>query len=146
VPLAVGALGTLAVLARRRRELAPAVLALAATLGAAEASAAAAVFPAIDMPKTGRPFFERLAPRVSHAEPLGYFGGAFHSYPILVLRRRVVHLRTEAELDRWLRETPSALLLVDASELRKFSLPALRALHVLDRQPVGGDAILLVSR
>jgi hypothetical protein len=141
----VGALGSLVLLVRRRRELAPGVLALAATLAAGQAAAAAVVFPAIDVLKTGRPFYARIAPLVAHGEPLAYFGNAFHSAPILELRRRVAYVRTEADLKRWLDETPGGLVLADESNWRRVTLPALRDLRVVDRQPVGGDAILLLA-
>ncbi len=145
-PLAVGAAGTLLVLARRRREAVPALLALAATLFAAEAAAGVAVFPSIDVLKTGRPFYERLRPRVSHGEPLAYFGGTYRCYPILVLRRRTEHFRTDVALADWVEKTPGALVLADESERQHWTDPRLSALTVVDRQRVGGDEALLLGR
>ncbi|MEO6323815.1 MAG: glycosyltransferase family 39 protein [Thermoanaerobaculia bacterium] len=146
IPLLVGGLGTGWVLFRRRREAAPAVLALAATFGAAEASVSLALLPAIDTLKTGRPFFDRIAPLVAKGEPLAYFGETYHSYPILVLHRFTDHLRTEEALAAWVsqRHAP-AFILSDESEQRKWTSPALRRLAVVDRQRVGGDQILLLA-
>jgi 4-amino-4-deoxy-L-arabinose transferase-like glycosyltransferase len=146
IPLALGAAMTLAVLARRRREAVPALLALAATLGAVEVAAGAVVFPSIDVLKTGRPFYERLRPRVSHGEPLAYFGGTYRCYPILVLRRKTEHFRTDAALAEWVERTPGALVLADESERQHWTDPRLGTLLVLDRQRVGGDEALLLGR
>jgi 4-amino-4-deoxy-L-arabinose transferase-like glycosyltransferase len=146
IPLALGAAMTLAVLARRRRESVPALLALAAALAAVEAAAGAVVFPSIDVLKTGRPFYERLRPRVSHGEPLAYFGGTYRCYPILVLRRKTEHFRTDAALAEWVERTPRALVLADESERRNWTDPRLSTLLVLDRQRVGGDEALLLGR
>jgi len=146
IPLALGAAVTLAVLVRRRREAVPALLALAAALAAGEAAAGAVVFPAIDVLKTGRPFYERLRPRVSHGEPLAYFGGTYRCYPILVLRRKTEHFRTDAALAEWVERTPGALVLADESERQHWTDPRLSDLLVLDRQRVGGDEALLLGR
>lgn len=145
IPLGVGALGTMVVLWRRKGAM-PSLLALAATLGAAEAIASLVVLPAIDTRKTGRPFYERIRPRVSRGEPLAYFGETYRCYPILILRRKTEHFRAEAPLARWVERTPGALVLVDESERQHWTLPALRALAVVDRQPVGGDEALLLGR
>ena len=146
IPLALGGAATLVVLARRRREAVPAILALAAALGAGEAAAGAVIFPAIDVLKTGRPFYERLRPRVSHGEPLAYYGGTYRCYPILVLRRKTEHFRTDAALAEWVERTPGALVLADESERQHWTDPRLSALRVLDRQRVGGDEALLLGR
>ncbi|HEX7527904.1 MAG TPA: hypothetical protein VF425_02265, partial [Thermoanaerobaculia bacterium] len=146
IPLALGAAATLVVLARRRREAVPALLALAAALAAVEVAAGGIVFPAIDVLKTGRPFYERLRPRVSHGEPLAYFGGTYRCYPILVLRRKTEHFRTDAALAEWVERTPGALVLADESERRYWTDPRLSDLLVLDRQSVGGDEALLLGR
>ncbi|MDL2719241.1 MAG: phospholipid carrier-dependent glycosyltransferase, partial [Acidobacteriota bacterium] len=146
IPLALGATVTLVVLARRRREAVPALLALAAALAAVEAAAGAAVFPAIDVLKTGRPFYERLRPRVAHGEPLAYFGGTYRCYPILVLRRKTEHFQTDAALADWVSRTPGALVLADESELQYWKDPRLLELRVLDRQRVGGDEAMLLGR
>ncbi|MEO8586999.1 MAG: phospholipid carrier-dependent glycosyltransferase [Acidobacteriota bacterium] len=146
MPLALGATVTLVVLARRRREAVPALLALAAALAAVEAAAGAVVFPAIDVLKTGRPFYERLRPRVAHGEPLAYFGGTYRCYPILVLRRKTEHFQTDAALADWVATTPGALVLADESELQYWKDPRLAELRVLDRQRVGGDEAMLLGR
>jgi 4-amino-4-deoxy-L-arabinose transferase-like glycosyltransferase len=146
IPIGLGAAATIAVLVRRRREAVPALLALAGTLAAGELAAGAVVFPAIDVLKTGRPFYERLRPRVSHGEPLAYFGGTYRCYPILVLRRKTEHFRTEAALAEWFEKTPGALVLADESERRHWTDARLSTLVVLDRQRVGGDEALLLGR
>jgi len=146
IPLGLGAAGTIAVLIRRRREAVPALLALAAAVAAGEAVAGAVVFPAIDTLKTGRPFYERLRPRVSHGEPLAYFGDTYRCYPILVLRRKTEHFKSDAALADWIERTPGALVLADESERRRWTDARLSRLAVLDRQPVGGDEALLLGR
>jgi 4-amino-4-deoxy-L-arabinose transferase-like glycosyltransferase len=146
IPIGLGAVGTIAVLVRRRREAVPALLALAAALAAGELAAGAVVFPAIDVLKTGRPFYERLRPRVSHGEPLAYFGGTYRCYPILVLRRKTEHFRTDAALAEWVAKTPGALVLADESERRHWTDARLSTLAVVDRQRVGGDEALLLGR
>ena len=145
VPLVLAGAGTAYVLFRRSREGAPAVLALAAGLAAVELCAALAVFPAIDVRKTGRPFYERIAPVVGREGPLAYFGGTYRCYPILVLRRRTEHFRTEAELAAWIRRTPGAQVLADRSESRHWTDPFLKGLRVVDEQPVGGDVAQLLA-
>ena len=145
IPLAVGAVGTLVVLSLRRGVV-PGLLAIAATMAAAELAAAFGVFPAVDVLKTGRPFYERLRPRVSHGEPLAYFGGTYRCYPILVLRRFTAHFKTDDALASWVERTPGALVLVDASERQHWTDPRLQDLRVVDRQRVGGDEALLLGR
>ncbi len=146
LPLGLGAAGTLAVLALRRRTATPGVLALAAAVAAGEAAAGAAVLPAIDVLKTGRPFYERIRPLVSGGQPLAYFGGTYRCYPILVLRRKTEHFKTDAELASWVERTPGAMVLADASETQHWKDPRLAALEVVDRQPVGGDVAQLLRR
>jgi 4-amino-4-deoxy-L-arabinose transferase-like glycosyltransferase len=146
IPLGLGAAGTLAILFVRRREAAPAVLALAAAVAAGEAAVGAALLPALDVVKTGRPFYERIRPHVSGGEPLAYFGGTYRCYPILVLRRRTEHFRTDKELADWVERTPGAMVLADASETRHWTDPRLEALAVVDRQRVGGDVAQLLRR
>src|SRR5664280_1725520 len=121
IPIGLGAAGTIAVLVRRRREAVPALLALAAALAAGEVAAGAVVFPAIDTLKTGKPFYERLRPRVSHGEPLAYFGETYRCYPILVLRRKTEHFKRDAALAEWVERTPGALVLADESERRHWT-------------------------
>jgi len=146
LPLGLGAAGTLAILLLRRREAAPAALALAAVVAAGEAAAGAAVLPALDTLKTGRPLYERIRPLVSGGEPLAYFGGTYRCYPILVLRRRTEHFRTDKELADWVARTPGALVLADESESQHWTDPRLKDLVVVDRQPAGGDVAQLLRR
>ncbi len=146
LPIGLGALATIGVLVKRRREAVPALLALAAALAAGEFAVGAVAFPAIDPLKTGRPFYERLRPRVSHGEPLAYYGGTYRCYPILVLRRKTEHFRTDAALAEWVEKTPGALVLADESERRHWTDARLSTLVVLDRQSVGGDVALLLGR
>jgi 4-amino-4-deoxy-L-arabinose transferase-like glycosyltransferase len=143
VPLGVGAAGTLVVLFRRRAAL-PAVLALATAVAAGEAAAGVVVLPALDVLKTGRPFYERIAPRVA-GRPLAYFGATYRCYAILVLRRRTEHFRTDRDLADWLERTPGALVLADESERQYWKDDRLRRLEVLDRQRVGGDVAELLA-
>lgn len=145
VPLGLGAAGTLVVLVLRR-EGAPAVLALAAAVAAGEAATGAAVLPALDVLKTGRPFYERIAPRVSAGQPLAYFGGTYRCYPILVLRRRTEHFKSDRNLADWVERTPGALVLADESERQHWTDTRLKKLTVVDRQRVGGDVALLLER
>ncbi len=145
IPIGLGAAGTIAVLIWRRREAVPALLALAVTVAVGEIVAGALVFPAIDTLKTGRPFYERLRPRVSHGEPIAYFGETYRCYPILVLRRKTEHFRDDVALAEWVEKTPGALVLADESERRNWTDARLSRLVVLDRQPVGGDEALLLG-
>ena len=146
IPIGLGAVGTIAVLVGRRREAVPALLALAAAVAAGEVAAGAVVFPAIDTLKTGKPFYERIRPRVSHGEPLAYFGDTYRCYPILVLRRKTEHFRRDAALAEWVERTPGALVLADESERQHWTDARLSRLVVLDRQRVGGDEALLLGR
>ncbi|HEY3349847.1 MAG TPA: phospholipid carrier-dependent glycosyltransferase [Thermoanaerobaculia bacterium] len=144
IPLGAGAVGTFFVLFRRR-EAAPAVLALAVAVAAGEAAAGAVVLPALDVLKTGRPFYERIRPRVSAGQPLAYFGGTYRCYPILVLRRKTEHFKTDRDLADWLERTPGALVLADESERQYWKDERLSRLVVLDRQRVGGDVAQLLA-
>ncbi len=146
IPIGLGAAATIAVLVWRKREAVAGLLALAATLAAGEVVAGAVVFPAIDTLKTGRPFYERLRPRVSHGEPLAYFGGTYRCYPILVLRRKTEHFRDDVALAQWLEKTPGGLVLADESERQHWTDARLSRLVVLDRQRVGSDEALLLGR
>lgn len=145
LPMAAGAAATLAALSRWKREALPGMLALAGTLALTEASASAAVFPAIDPLKTGRSFYERIRPVVGAPDvPLGYFGPTYRCTPILVLKRKTAHLRTEADLVSWVKSHPGGYVLADLSESRHWTAPALRSLSVVDRGPVGGDEARLL--
>jgi 4-amino-4-deoxy-L-arabinose transferase-like glycosyltransferase len=144
VPLGLGGLGVVAVALARRREAVPVLLALAAAVAAGEASVAAAVFPAVDGRKTGRAFYERIAPRFAHGEPLAYYGDPYRCYPILVLRRKTAHPTNEEQLSAWLRAEPQGKVLVTEDHLGEWKDPLLRSLVVVDRSPVGqGDVLLM---
>ncbi len=145
-PLGVGGVGVAAVLAARRRGAAPVYLALAAVLAAAEASAAVSVFPALDERKTGRSFFVRIAPRFAHGEPLAYYGEPYRCYPILVMRRKTAHPRTERELEAWLAAEPRGEVLVTEEHWGHWRDPALAALVVKDSARIGSGEVFLVGR
>jgi hypothetical protein len=83
---------------------------------------------------------------VSAGQPLAYFGGTYRCYPILVLRRRTEHFKTDRALADWIERTPGALVLVDESERQTWKDERLRSLVVLDRQRVGGDVAQLLGR
>ncbi|MFI5182029.1 MAG: ArnT family glycosyltransferase [Thermoanaerobaculia bacterium] len=143
-PLAIGGLGVAAVALFRRHEAAPVLLALAAAIAAGEAAVSVAVFPALDERKTGHAFYERIAPRFAHGEPLAYYGDPYRCYPILVLRRKTAQPKTEAELVAWLRAEPRGKVLITEDHLGRWEDPLLKSLVVLDRSPVGqGDVLLL---
>ena len=146
LPLGLGGAGVAAVLAARRREAAPALLALAALMAATEASAAFAIFPAIDERKTGRSFFTRIAPRFAHGEPLAYYGDPYRCYPILVLRRKTAHPRTEAELAAWLAREPGGQVLVTEEHRSRWTDPALTTLVVKERALIGSGEVVLMGR
>lgn len=143
-PLLLGGMGVAAVAFVRRREAIPALLALAAAVAAGEASVAAVVFPAIDGRKTGRAFYERIAPGLSHGEPLAYYGDPYRCYPILVLRRRTAHPRSEEELLAWLRTEPRGMVLVTEDHPGKWEDPLLKSLVVVDRSPAGQGNVILM--
>jgi len=147
LPLGIGAAGTFWVLWRRRGEAAPAALALAATLAAGEAVAGPVLFRALDVAKTGRPFYDRVQPLVGDpAVPLVYWGNPYRSYPMLRLRRHTDHVVTETALAEWLKANPRGFVLADSSAFEKWKEPELVRLRVVDRQPTGQDKILLLER
>lgn len=147
LPLGIGAAGTIWVLWRRRGEAVPAALALAVTLAAGEAAAGPAVFRALDVAKTGRPFYDRVRPLVGDAKvPLAYWGNPYRSYPMLQLRRTTDHVVTEEALAAWLTANPKGFVLADGSAFESWKEPALRRLRVVDQQPTGQDRILLLER
>lgn len=147
LPLGIGAAGTLWVLWRRRGEAVPAALALAATLAAGEAAVGPVVFRAVDVAKTGRPFYDRVRPLVGDpAVPLVYWGNPYRSYPILQLRRHTGHVVTEPALVEWLNANPGGYVLADASASGRWKEPELVRLRVVDGQPTGQDRILLLRR
>ena len=147
LPLGIGAAGTFWVLWRRRGEAVPAALALAATLAAGEAVAGPVLFRALDVAKTGRPFYDRVRPLVGDpAVPLVYWGNPYRSYPMLRLRRHTDHVVTETALAEWLKANPRGFVLADSSAFEKWKEPELVRLRVVDRQPTGQDKILLLER
>lgn len=147
LPLALGAAGTFWVLWRRRGEALPAALALAATLAAGQAAAGLVVFRAVDVAKTGRPFYDRVRPLVGEPKvPLVYWGEPYRSYPMLQLRRHTDQVLTERGLVEWLDANPRGYVLVDASAFVKWREPSLIRLRVVDGQPTGQDKILLLER
>ena len=146
VPLGAGGLGVAAVLAASRRRAAPAFLAVAAVLAAAEASAAVSLFPALDERKTGRSFYARIAPRFAHGEPLAYYGEPYRCYPILVMRRKTAHPRTESELAAWLAAQPGGEVLVTEEHWDRWKDPALKGLVVKDSVRIGSGEVFLVGR
>ncbi len=146
VPLAVGGAGTLAILFVRRREAAPAFLALAAAIAAGEAAAGVAVFPTLDERKTGRSFYERIAPEFAHGEPLAYYGEPYRCYPILVMRRKTAHPRTEGELVAWLAAEPGGKVLVTEEHRARWREPLLGSLVVLEKARVGQGDVYLLGR
>ena len=147
LPLGIGAAGTFWVLWRRRGEAVPAALALAAALAAGEAAAGPAIFRALDVAKTGRPFYDRVRPLVGDpAVPLVYWGDPYRSYPMLQLRRHTGHVVTESALAEWLSANPEGFVLVDASAVAGWKEPALAGLRVVDAQRTGQDRILLLRR
>jgi 4-amino-4-deoxy-L-arabinose transferase-like glycosyltransferase len=144
-PFLLGAIAIAVVWFWKRHEAAPAFLAIALTLGVAEAVVSRTVFSAIDVLKTGRPLYERIKPGFSNGEPLAYYGRPYRCYPILILERTTAHVWTETDLLNFLVQTPGAKVLVDESESRKWQHPSLKRLRVLDRQPVGGDIAQLLG-
>ena len=147
VPLGVGAIATFWALARRRREAVPAALALAATLAAVEAAAGPVVFRAIDVAKTGRPFYDRIRPLVGDpGVPLVYWGHPYRSYPILQLRRTTAHVVTQKDLLAWLEANPRGYVLSDSEEREEWTEPELLRLRIVDEQPAGNARILLLRR
>ncbi len=147
LPLGIGAVGTFWILWRRRAEAVPAALALAATLAAGEAAAGPVVFRALDVAKTGRPFYDRVRPLVGDPRvPLVYWGNPYRSYPVLRLRRHTDHVVTETALAEWLSSNPGGFVLVDASAFGRWKEPALVRLQIVDEQPTGQDRILLLRR
>ncbi|MFN7989028.1 MAG: glycosyltransferase family 39 protein [Thermoanaerobaculia bacterium] len=146
-PLVVGALGTFWVLWKRRGEAVPAALALAATLAATEAVGGPIVFRAMDVAKTGRPFYDRIRPLVGDpGVPLLYWGDPYRSYPMLQLRRHTAHAVTEDALVDWLAANPDGYVLVNEIELKKWADPGLVRLRVVDSQPIGHGRIFLLRR
>ncbi len=145
VPLGLGAVVALVVLARRRREIAGAAFALAAGLWLAEAALGAKGFPALNVRKTARPLYERLRPHVSAGEPLAYASNRFRCYALVVLDRRVEWVKTPEALLAWLGKNPGGWVVTGKSEFDTWLAdePALRALALRDSHPEGSDTGLV---
>lgn len=146
VPLGLGAAATLVVLARRRREVAGPVLALAAGLWLSEAAVGAKVLPALDERKTARPLYERLRTHVSGGEPLAYASERFRCYALTVLDRRVDWVKTPDDLIAWLERNPRGWVMMNSRDHARWveARPALRALPVVDEHPEGSDRGLVL--
>jgi 4-amino-4-deoxy-L-arabinose transferase-like glycosyltransferase len=146
VPLGLGGVVALALLARRRREIAAAAFALAGGIWLAEAALGAKGLPAMNDRKTARPLYKRLRPSVANGEPLAYASTRFRCYPLIVLDRRVEWTKTPEALLSWLAENPEGWVLTEEREFRKWvaASPALKALAVSDSQPEGNDMGLVL--
>lgn len=146
VPMALGGVAALAALVRRRREVAPAALALAGALWLGEAALGAKGFPALNDEKTARPLYERLKPHVSNGEPLAYATGRFRCYQMIVLDRGVDWTRSSGELADWIEENPDGWVMAGEKELGfwRSENPRLGGLEVVDRHPEGDDAALVL--
>lgn len=141
LPLGLGGVAALVLLARRRTEVAGAAFALAAGLWLGEAATGAKVFPALNDRKTARPLYERLKPHVSNGEPLAYATGRFRCYAMIVLDRGMAWTKTPDGLLSWLAENPAGWVITESSEWEKWleAKPELKALAVVDSAPEGSD-------
>lgn len=146
VPLGLGGAAALFLLARFRREVAPAAFALAGGLWLAEAGLGAKVFPALNDRKTARPLYERLRPHVSSGEPLAYASGRFRCYALVVLDRRVDWVKTPEALLAWVEKHPDGWVISGKDEYDGWLVrqPALKALPVRDSHPEGSDTGLVL--
>jgi len=146
IPLGAGGAAALVLLARRRREIAPAAFALAGGLWLAEAAVGAKGLPAMDDRKTARPLYERLRPSVSNGEPLAYASTRFRCYPLIALDRGVEWTATPDALLAWLAKNPAGWVVTEEDEFREWLArrPALKALVLRDTHPEGGDTGLVL--
>ncbi len=142
VPLGLGGLAALAVLARRRREVAGVAFALAGGLWLAEAALGAKALPAMNARKTARPLYERLRPNVDEGQPLAYASYRFRCYPLIVLDRGVDWVKTPGALLSWLEKHPDGWVVTEKREFDGWlaARPELRSLSLRDTHPEGGDA------
>ncbi len=145
LPLGLGGATALALLARRRREIAPAAFALAGGLWLAEAALGAKGLPALNDDKTARALYERLRPNVDEGEPVAYASKRFRCYPLIVLDRGVDWVRTPGDLLTWLAKHPDGWVITEKSEFDGWlaAKPALKALSLRDSQPEGRDTGLV---
>lgn len=146
IPLGLGAAAALALLARRRQDVAGPAFALVASLWLAEAAVGAKVLPALDERKTARPLYERLRPHVSGGEPLAYAIERFRCYPLIALDRGVDWVKTPEELVAWLEKNPRGWVLTRKTDNARWvaARPSLRSLAVVDEYPEGSDAALVL--
>lgn len=145
VPLGLGGLAALALLAKRR-DVAPAVFALAGGLWLGEAALGAKVFPAVNDRKTARPMYDRLRPHVSHGEPLAYASTRFRCYALVALDRGVDWVKTPEALLDWIGRHPDGWVVAGKEEYDGWLArqPGLKALPVRDSQPEGSDTGLVL--
>jgi 4-amino-4-deoxy-L-arabinose transferase-like glycosyltransferase len=145
VPLGLGAAAALVVLARRKQEIAGAVLALACGIWLTEAAVGAKGLPVLNARKTARPLYEALRPHVSNGEPLAYASYRFRCYPLIVLDRGVEWVKTPEALLSWLRKNPGGWVVTEKREFDGWLLarPELKALSLRDSHPEGGDTGLV---
>lgn len=146
VPLGLGGAAALALLARKRTEVAGPAFALAAGLWLGEAATGAKVFPALNDRKTARPLYERLKPQVSGGEPLAYATGRFRCYAMIVLDRGLDWTKTPDALLEWLAKNPSGWVITESGEWEKWvaGKPELSRLAVVDSHPEGSDTGLVL--
>jgi 4-amino-4-deoxy-L-arabinose transferase-like glycosyltransferase len=145
VPLGLGGAAALALLVRRRREIAPAAFALAGGLWLAEAALGAKALPALNDDKTARQLYERLRPNVDEGEPLAYASSRFRCYPLIVLGRGVDWVRTPGDLAAWLAKHPDGWVITEKSEFDRWLVdePGLKSLSLRDSQREGNDTGLV---
>ncbi len=146
VPLGLGGVAALVLLARRRREIAGVAFALVGGLWLAEAALGAKGLPALNDRKTARPLYERLRPHVAHGEPLAYASGRFRCYALVALDRGVAWLKTPEALLEWLGEHPEGWVITGKDEYDTWLVrqPALKKLPVRDSHPEGSDTGLVL--
>jgi 4-amino-4-deoxy-L-arabinose transferase-like glycosyltransferase len=146
LPLGLGAAAAIVVLTRRRREIAGAVLALAAGLWLSEAAVGAKVFPALNARKTARPLYEKLRPLVSNGEPLAYASPRFRCYALIVLDRGVDWVKTPDALVAWLAANPKGWVMAEKSDFDRWAAdrPELRELTLFAAHPEGNGTGLVL--
>ena len=145
LPLGLGGLAALVLLARRR-DVAAAMLALAGGLWLGEAALGAKALPALNDRKTARPMYERLRPHVSRGEPLAYASGRFRCYAMVALDRGVDWVKTPEALVAWVAKHPDGWVVTGKSEYDGWlaKVPALKALPIRDAHPEGSDTGLVL--
>ena len=141
VPLGLGGVAALVVLARRPRAIAGAAFALAGGLWLAEAALGAKGLPALNARKTARPLYERLRPHVSSGEPLAYASRRFRCYPLIVLDRGVDWVKTPEALLAWLGKNPDGWVVTEQKEFGEWLAvrSELKRLSLRDSHSEGSD-------